>query len=258
MDHGICLLSVVPMRATPDDKSEMVSQLLFGDWVHILEKRDKWYFVQNHTDSYQGWVSAGQIKLQDATVFHEIQNQSHWVSRDLVQILENKTQKTSFLVSAGSSFYHCQDQVFNLCGDTWQYHGEMVNADELNTLEILNYAMLFLHTPYLWGGRSALGIDCSGFTQLVYKMAGRHLHRDASQQAKQGEMINLVHEALPGDLLFFDNEEGDIIHVGILLDDQHIIHAHQHVRIDKIDHQGIFNVDTRKYTHQLRLIKRYS
>ncbi len=258
MNQGICLLSVVPMRSMPDDKSEMISQLLFGDWVHILEKRDKWLFVQNHSDRYQGWVSSGQLSPLENETFNELQDQPQWVSNDLVQILENKTQNFSFIVTAGSSFYNCKDKEFELCGDTWQYHGEIIKAGEFDSSHILDHALLFLHSPYLWGGKSALGMDCSGFTQLVYKMAGRHIHRDASQQASQGEMINLVHEALPGDLLFFDNEEGSITHVGIMIDEQHIIHAHQKVRIDKIDHHGIFNVDTRKYTHQLRLIKRHS
>lgn len=258
MDYGVCLLSVVPVRSVPDDKSELVTQLLFGEWVHILEKREKWLFVQNYLDSYQGWVSEGQITLQDSETFTNLQNQPHCVSGDLVQILENKSRNYSFLITAGSSFYNCNDNEFDLCGDTWRYHGEMIRINKFDSADILQNALLFLHTPYLWGGKSALGMDCSGFTQLVFKMAGRQIHRDASQQATQGEMINLVHEALPGDLLFFDNEEGDIIHVGILIDDQHIIHAHQKVRIDKVDHHGIFNVDTRKYSHQLRLIKRHS
>ncbi len=258
MDYGVCLLSVVPVRSTPDDKSELVTQLLFGDNLHILEKREKWLFVQNHSDSYQGWVSQGQITLLNGDSFQSIQSQSHWVSSDLVQILENKTRNYSFLITAGSSFFNCNDKEFELCGDTWHYHGEMIRIEAFEGSLLVQNALLFLHTPYLWGGRSALGMDCSGFTQLVYKMAGKQIHRDASQQATQGEMINLLHEAMPGDLLFFDNEEGDIIHVGIMVDEQHIIHAHHEVRIDKIDHHGIFNVDTRKYTHQLRLIKRHS
>ncbi len=121
---------------------------------------------------------------------------------------------------------------------------------------IIEFSKSYLNAPYLWGGKSPFGIDCSGFVQVVFKMNGIHLSRDASQQANAGENVSLLDEARPGDLLFFDNDEGDIIHVGILMEDKKIIHASGKVRIDVIDHQGIYNNDIKKYTHKLRLIKR--
>jgi len=108
----------------------------------------------------------------------------------------------------------------------------------------------------LWGGRSPFGIDCSGFTQMVYKLCGMPLKRDAWMQAEQGQDIHLLDETQPGDLAFFDNEEGRIIHVGILTTKNRIIHASGKVRLDSIDHQGIFNSETKRYTHNLRLLKR--
>lgn len=258
MEYGINLMSVIPVRSAPEDPSEQVTQLLFGELVMILEKRDKWLMVQVVSDSYQGWVSAGQITKISYEEFVALQGKPHWVSNDLIQLLENKTRRYSFMISAGSSFYDSSQNAFNLCGEEWYYHGTMSPTKTFEPEELVNHAMIFLHTPYMWGGKSALGADCSGFTQVVFKMAGKIIHRDASQQARQGETINLIHEARIGDLLFFDNQEGDIIHVGIMLDENHIIHAHHKVRIDKVDHHGIFNTDTRKYTHQLRLIKRYS
>ncbi|MFW5706663.1 MAG: NlpC/P60 family protein [Bacteroidota bacterium] len=257
MDCGICLISVAPLRALPDDRSEQVTQMLFGDLFTVLEKKEKWLLVQLVADSYQGWVSSGQVTPLAPDEMDLLLKQSQWVSNDLVQLLENKSRNHSFLVSAGSSFYDCSDQAFELAGEQWYFHGAMSPVKDFDQASVINHAMLFLHAPYQWGGKSVLGIDCSGFTQLVYKMAGKSIHRDASQQARQGEMINLIHEARPGDLLFFDDEEGNIIHTGIMLDESYIIHAHQKVRIDKIDHHGIFNVDTRKYTHQLRIIKSF-
>ena len=114
---------------------------------------------------------------------------------------------------------------------------------------------MYINSPYLWGGRSPFGIDCSGFVQLVYRMNGIQLPRDASDQAKIGQTLSFIEEAEEGDLAFFDNNEGDIIHVGIMLEDNRIIHASGKVRIDKIDHQGIYNVDTKQYSHRLRIIK---
>ena len=101
-----------------------------------------------------------------------------------------------------------------------------------------------------------MGLDCSGFTQAVFRLNGISLPRDASQQSGIGQVINLVTEALPGDLAFFDNDEGMITHVGLILDSTSIIHASGKVRIDALDHQGIYNVETNKYSHRLRLIRR--
>ncbi|MFN3556930.1 MAG: NlpC/P60 family protein [Bacteroidales bacterium] len=256
MEKGICLISVAPLRLSADDRSEMVTQLLFGDQVEILQRKDKWLMVALLDDGYQGWVSAGQIAPLSQENSELLHHSNRFVSTDLVQLLEDKSLNTSFLVSAGSSFYNCHEGAFELAGKQFHFHGNCRAIAQPDPSLIPSLALNFLNTPYLWGGKSALGIDCSGFTQLVYKMAGFQILRDASQQATQGQMLNLIHEAAPGDLLFFDNEEQAIIHVGILLDDEHIIHAHQTVRVDKIDHQGIFNTSLRKYTHKLRFIKR--
>src|SRR5690606_32644982 len=121
---------------------------------------------------------------------------------------------------------------------------------------LIETALLYLNTPYLWGGKTPFGIDCSGFTQMVYKLNGYKLLRDASQQATQGEALSFIEESEPGDLAFFDNHEGIITHVGIIMEDNYIIHAHGKVRIDRLDHSGIFNYDTRSHTHRLRVIKR--
>ena len=121
---------------------------------------------------------------------------------------------------------------------------------------IIENAYMYINSPYLWGGRSPFGIDCSGFTQVVYKLCGIRLKRDASQQAEQGTTIKSLEESTPGDLAFFANGTEKITHVGILLPQHKIIHASGKVRVDKIDPQGIFNEDKNTYTHNLRLIKR--
>lgn len=122
--------------------------------------------------------------------------------------------------------------------------------------QIIQTAFTYLNTPYLWGGKTPFGIDCSGFTQMVYKLNGYKLLRDASQQATQGEALSFIEESEPGDLAFFDNSEGTITHVGLIMEDNYIIHAHGKVRIDRLDHSGIYNVDKRKHTHKLRVIKK--
>ena len=101
-----------------------------------------------------------------------------------------------------------------------------------------------------------MGMDCSGFSQVVHRIVGNDLPRDASQQVELGDTISFVEEAQAGDLAFFDNEEGNITHVGICLGGGDIIHASGSVRIDKLDHIGIFNADKGTYSHKLRVIKR--
>ena len=134
------------------------------------------------------------------------------------------------------------------------FDGEtLVGQKQKNNL--IETALLYLNTPYLWGGKTPFGIDCSGFTQMVYRLNGFQLLRDASQQATQGDALSFIEESSPGDLAFFDNNEGDIINVGIIMENHHIIHAHGKVRIDRIDHSGIYNVDTNTHSHKLRVIK---
>ncbi len=256
MEFGICLISVVPVRAFPDDTTEQVTQLLFGDMVRVLEKKKKWVLVEIVADDYQGWVSDGQLELISENDFLSLRDAPTHTSNDLVQVLENKSRQINFVVSAGSSFYNCREGHFDLLGDEYHFWGSMLKSDDFEPQGIVNHALLFLNVPYQWGGKSALGMDCSGLNQVVYKMAGKKILRDASQQATQGETIHLISEARPGDLLFFDNEEGIITHTGILADESHIIHAHHIVRMDKVDHHGIFNAQKGKYTHQLRIIKR--
>lgn len=150
----------------------------------------------------------------------------------------------------GSTLPHFSESTFKINEQSFEYNGEFIQNDILTT------ANHFLNAPYLWGGRSLFGIDCSGFTQVVFKIHGKKLNRDASQQAKQGETVAFRSAALGGDLAFFDNEEGRITHVGIMLNNDQIIHASGKVRIDLIDDHGIIHKETGRYSHKLRIIKR--
>jgi gamma-D-glutamyl-L-lysine dipeptidyl-peptidase len=258
MEFGICILSIAQVRGNPDERSELVTQLLFGETFKVVQKKGSWIEIEADHDNYQGWVWEGQVKEVDPGYYSLLNSSPRWISKDLVQILENKTRNTSMLVSAGSTFYNCSDHNdFELLGEHYHFHGTLHEPLSYERDQLAQNALLFLNAPYLWGGRSALGIDCSGFSQVVFKMSGLAIARDAAQQAMQGELINLIHESQSGDLVFFDNDEQVIIHVGILLDQDYVIHCHNQVRIDRIDHQGIFNQDTRKYSHKLRLIRRF-
>jgi gamma-D-glutamyl-L-lysine dipeptidyl-peptidase len=256
MHYGICTLSVVPGRREPSGTSEMVTQLLFGEHYRILEQREEWSRIKTALDHYECWISNKQLTKIHETTYHQLQKNEPVYSADLVQSLLNKNSGNSFLITIGSILPHIKNQDFSIENHTFHFDGTTSAAKKNNGQNILNTAQRFLDAPYLWGGKTPFGIDCSGFTQMVFRLNGYQLPRDAYQQVESGHPLSFVEEAEPGDLAFFDNEEGKIVHVGILLNNQQIIHASGYVRIDKFDHYGIYNTEKKGYSHTLRVIKR--
>ena len=247
MQYGICNLSLIPLRLEPSDKSELVSQILYGDRFKILEKRKNWSKVRLAFDDYEGFVDNKQYKEISKDHYMEIDNNSQLYSTDLVEFIQDE-KKQLLPIVLGS----CLSGLRLL---NHQYEGNS-NSGISPKSELIKTASLYMNTPYLWGGKSPFGIDCSGFTQMVYKINGYKLFRDASQQAGQGEVLSFIEECEPGDLAFFDNSEGEIIHVGIILENNYIIHAHGSVRIDRLDQTGIYNKEQNRHTHKLRVIKK--
>lgn len=247
MEYGLCNLSIVPIRAETSDSSEMVTQVLYGDTFKILESRKKWSRIRLYFDKYEGWIDNKQflkISEEDYTKLNKVSPQ---LSSDLANFIIME-QEQLMLIGIGTNIV-----VAKYLNHTFEGHHI---SGILPKKAIIETALLYLNTPYLWGGKTPSGIDCSGFTQMVYKLCGYSLLRDANEQAAQGEALSFIEESEPGDLAFFDNEEGTIIHVGIIMDDNYIIHAHGKVRIDRLDHTGIFNYEKRTHTHTLRVIKR--
>ncbi len=247
MQYGICNLSIVPLRFEPSDKSELVSQLLYGDHFKILEQRKAWSKIRIAFDSYEGWVDNKQYLEISKENYKFIQNTNPKISTDLVEFVQDEHEQL-FTIPLGASLN-------GLLVLKHSYDGNVIEGQG-GKADLIKTAFLYLNAPYLWGGKTPFGIDCSGFTQMVYRLNGYKLFRDASQQATQGEALSFIEESEPGDLAFFDDAEGQIIHVGIIMKDYYIIHAHGKVRIDRLDHSGIYNVDKRLHTHKLRVIKK--
>jgi gamma-D-glutamyl-L-lysine dipeptidyl-peptidase len=257
MEYGFCNLNIVPVRSGPSDKTEMVSQLLFGEIFEILEKDGKWIQIKMTYDSYIGWIDGKQYLPIYADVYEKLNDFPPNIMLDIVQILINETENSVMPIVIGSSIPYLVNNMFYVDKIEYKFDGHISEKNVPDPKKkIVENSYMYLESPYLWGGRSPFGIDCSGFTQMVYKLSGIKLHRDAEQQSTQGTTVNLISEAEPGDLVFFDNEEGRIVHTGILLEDEKIIHASGKVRIDKLDHEGIFNQNLNRYTHKLRLIKK--
>jgi gamma-D-glutamyl-L-lysine dipeptidyl-peptidase len=254
---GICNLSVIPCRAEPSDKSEMVTQLLFGEHFRIIAEEKKWVQIEIAYDSYQCWIDKKQFLQVSAESYNEFETFPPTLAADLVQIISNTETGNMLPILMGSSLPLFNGETCNLEGNEFTFEGQALKPFQApHKAKIIENAFAYLNAPYLWGGRSPFGIDCSGFTQMCYKLAGFKLLRDASQQADIGTTLSFVEEAEEGDLAFFDNPEGRITHVGIVLNDNRIIHASGKVRVDRFDHFGIFNSEINNYSHNLRLLKR--
>lgn len=249
MDFLICVVPVCPVRAEASHKSEQVSQLLFGEPCELLDRTTDFVKIRVIDDNYEGWCQETQLEMAgDADALsNKPKLAADWVNE---LIFNDKPMYIPFGSTLPESGFIGKNIV--------EYRGISMEIEK-NTLQeelLQKLSFPFLNTPYLWGGRSVFGIDCSGFTQLVFKCMNISLLRDASQQAMQGDEVGFLQEVQCGDLAFFDNHAGKITHVGILLSANTIIHASGKVRIDIVDNQGIINADTGKRTHKLRLIKR--
>jgi gamma-D-glutamyl-L-lysine dipeptidyl-peptidase len=249
---GICNLANIPLRIEPSDRSEIVSQVLFGEHFSILEKQKQWIKIKLQFDDYEGWVDEKQFQYISEKDYDNLSQQEIILNSDLIEYI---TGKDNFMmpIPLGSSLAFLENPEINNLDLIFE--GSKTSGKK-SKLDIVSTSFLYLNAPYLWGGKTPFGIDCSGFTQMVYKLCGYKLLRDASQQSNQGDALSFIEESEPGDLAFFDNEEGKIIHVGIMMKDNYIIHASGKIRIDRLDHLGIYNADQNRHTHKLRVIKK--
>lgn len=245
MSTHICQLPMIPLRSEASHKSEQSTQLLFGEELEIIAEEREWVKVKAHFDQYEGWV-----ELQSLTEIKESADKSLVLSAPVTAVL---VKESNLYLPAGSKIpVPDSDGNFYLNN----IHYRLLGNIELAKKTAMEYALDFLGAPYLWGGRTIMGIDCSGLSQLVFKLAGIPILRDASQQAEMGQAVIKLEEARPNDLLFFVNGKGQITHVGIYMGEGSILHASGSVRIDKIDHRGIYREETKNYTHRLKSIRR--
>jgi len=251
MEYGIANLAIAPLRAQPKHASEQVSQLLFGESFEIMERHENWLRVITTFDGYEGWLNELQFAPIDAETYNKLPQAKAVTTCTFATAALKEADNSIIYLPFGSTLPLLENRKVKVGEDTFTVDTQ----GDVDTL--LEIAYSFINTPYLWGGRTHFGIDCSGFAQAVMRTQGINLRRDAWQQAEQGTIVDFLQSATLGDLAFFDNDEGRITHVGIMLNNEMIIHASGKVKIDQIDGQGIYSAEQKKYTHKLRIIKRY-
>ncbi len=256
MQFGICPLSTVAIRNSSSHKSEMISQLLFGEMVEVLEQKGRqWTRVRCQEDNFVGWVATQQLEEITPSEFEDYQKQYAFVL-DLV----HPAQKDDAFIplTLGARLPNFDGMRFAIGSHSYSFTGQAVFPEDITAQPqlILKIARRYLHAPMLWGGRSPFGLDSAGLVQVVYRLAGKQLPREAFQQVLQGESVDFVEQAQAGDLAFFENQAGRITHTGILFPENQVLHVYGRTRMDRVDHYGIYNDELKRYTHRLRIVKR--
>ena len=252
MSYGISILSIIPGRKEPSDKNEQITQVLFGEHYKVLEEQSKWLRISLTHDNYECWIDRKQHLAISDNEFEFLQNSEVPRTLDLLGIAKDKNTNSYYNIPLGSRLPFFEDGKFRLDACDFDFKGNLAINDHDN---LMGYAHLFLNAPYLWGGRTPFGIDCSGFSQMAYLLIGIQIPRDAYQQAEIGEVIDFK-DVKTGDLAFFANDSGNIHHVGIITSPNYIIHASGKVRLDLFDETGILVEQTGEYSHSLHSIRR--
>lgn len=249
-DYGVARLSLIPVRKEPSERSEQVTQLLFGEHYEVLEADidGHWFRIRASLDQYEGWISGAQHHSVSREYFQYSSQAEFKITTELTtSILYNKRKQ---FILMGSIIPISSSELFRM-EEQFAFNGEAKNLGQKRDYEFLKTtALRYLNAPYLWGGKGPFGIDCSGFVQMVFRICGYRLDRDSIQQVRHGKPVDGAQNCQPGDVAFFSRESQHINHVGIVLGGEKIIHASGKVRVDDLTPDGIRNVDTGRITHE--------
>ena len=269
MPKAIILHSIVPMRSEASEAAEQLTQLLFGETCTILEEKPRWKRVKSDLDGQTGWVDFKMISpmsSEEYAAYHPRWRDAEAKVGFPVAFAMSVNNGQTIPLTMGTRLPGYKDGEFEVLGVKFRIQPEMVVIKPLALTpeNLMQVTRFLLNVPYLWGGKSALGMDCSGFTQIVHSLFGHNLLRNAREQITQGRKISSLRSVKPGDLAFFDHGDGRITHVGLLLDSERVMHCSGRIKIEKIDQSGIWSVELADasqpegvLTHQLVGIRRY-
>ena len=245
-NKAYCFVSIAPIRKEANDASEIVSQLLFGEPIDVLEHGQPWVKIRTVLDGYEGYMDIKQLLPLTDKEFRRWMDASSYQKEKSLLI---QTEFGEIFTSKGS--FIGEESIFHI-GDFSFHRSELVSTSEKSIWED---SLDYLNAPYLWGGKSIWGIDCSGFVQAIFRLHGFNLPRDAYEQALIGTDVPFE-DCQENDLAYFSNANGKIIHVGIIGKNHQIIHASGRIRIDELKEQGSWNEEYEKFSHSLSHIKR--
>ncbi|MFV0366326.1 MAG: NlpC/P60 family protein [Mangrovibacterium sp.] len=257
MQFGICSLSSIPVRFEPSEKSEMVTQILFGEHFTIIQEFMGWYLVKLEFDQAEGWVDLRMVTLISSRTFHRINSKASAVCTSIFDLIPNNDEQLMLVAGSSLPLWKPNKKEFSLGKDYYTTNGGC-NAKRIKDLPqfIIQQALMYFSVPHQSGGRSPFGIDASGLIQIIFKMAKIQFPRTIEYQVAYGEALTFMEECENGDVAFFHDANGNINHAGFIWEKNKVIHVSGKVRIDGIDQYGIYNNETRRYTHNLRVIKR--
>lgn len=254
LSYAFCSVPQMPVRAQPAHSAEMVTQALFGEKVELIEiNEQEWAKIRCEWDGYIGWCKLGQVTTITEKEYKKAVKHISFLHQSKLSFEDSEQH-----MPMGADLFGLK----KLKDGPVKFKGKRLATNDLMATpeKLVENALLYKNAPYLWGGRSYSGIDCSGLMQVVFKLCGMNIPRDASEQSELGDTIDFLQHSRTGDLAFFDNADGNITHVGLLIDHDHIIHATDtsgKVVIDKIDSGGIISKLLKRRTHSLRVVKRY-
>lgn len=256
IDYGVCRLAVVPVRKESSDLTEQVTQLLFGDHYEVIRasKDKKWLHIKMAADQCEGWLDVNQHHTITSEYFDQINLADFKITIEVSSWILYK--KNPLAIVMGSIVPISASELFKM-EEQFAFNGESKALSQRRDFDFIKMiALRYLHAPHQWGGRSPYGIDAAAFSQLVFKIGGYSLPRFLSQQVLHGKKVDSLSQTKPGDIVFFQDKAGKIIHTGILLEEDKIIHVLGRVRIDHLLEEGILNQETKIFSHTLSSFRR--